>query len=282
MNRDHLIGLVCQHLWYDQYLRLSCVLVAIVLVGCNQSGPPSAKVEARGEGEMLVSAAASLKDAFQEIGQLHEERTGERVRFNFAASGVLQKQIEAGSPADVFASAGAKQMDEVEAKGLLDPGSRHDFARNTLVLITPAGAANNIKSFADLARPEVGRVAVGNPKTVPAGEYTRQLLANGRLLAQLESRLILAEDVRQVLDYVRRGEVDAGIVYASDVGVAGDQVTVAARAAEELHEPITYPIAVIKGSRNREAAVRFVELVRSAEGQRILNKYGFLSPRPGG
>ncbi len=118
-----------------------------------------------------------------------------------------------------------------------------------------------------------------NPKTVPAGDYTRQLLSNMKLLPQFESRLILAEDVRQVLDYVRRAEVDAGIVYASDLTVAGNQVAVAARAAEELHEPITYPIAIIKESRNREAAMQFVELVRSAEGQSILNKYGFLSPR---
>lgn len=279
MNRDHLTGVVWWCRRYRNYLRLSCLLVALVLVNCACSEPPSSNVEDRAEGELIISAAASLRDALQEINRLYEERTGRRVRFNFAASGVLQKQIEAGSPTDVFASAGAKQMDEVEAKGLLAEGSRHNFARNTLVLIVPSGAANNVKSFADLTSPKIRRLAIGNPKTVPAGDYTRQVLSNMKLLPQFESRLILAEDVRQVLDYVRRAEVDAGIVYASDVTVAGNQVAVAARAAEELHDPITYPIAIIKESRNREAAMQFVELVRSAEGQSILNKYGFLSPR---
>lgn len=279
MSRDQLTGVVCYCRWYCNPLPLSCLLIAFVLVGCNRSGPSSTNAQAGTEGELLVSAAASLKDAFQEINRLYEERTGQTASFNFAASGVLLKQIEAGSPTDVFASAGAKQMDEVEAKGLLIQGSRHNFARNSLALIVPAGAANNIKSFADLTSPEVKRLAIGNPKTVPAGEYTRQLLTNLKLLPQLESRLILAEDVRQVLDYVRRGEVEAGIVYVSDVAVAGNQVAVAARAAEDLHDPINYPIAIIKESRNREAAVRFVELVQSAEGQSILNKYGFLSPR---
>ncbi|MER3447060.1 MAG: molybdate ABC transporter substrate-binding protein [Candidatus Dadabacteria bacterium] len=231
----------------------------------------------RASDGITVAAAISLKDAFSDIGRIFESRTGTRVVFNFGASGILQKQIEGGAPVDVFASAGEKQINELESKGLIIQETRRDFARNTLVLIVPIDSKLNIHSFDDLVNPNLRRLAIGNPKTVPAGEYSRQLLINMKLWEGLQSKLILAEDVRQVLIYVTRGDVDAGMVYASDVFIAQGKVAMRARAPEALHDPILYPIAVIKGSSKGQLARDFVDLILSPDGQNILRKYGFLS-----
>ena len=169
-------------------------------------------------------------------------------------------------------------MDELAAKGLIVATTRKDFARNTLVLIVPEDSLA-VASFADLSRPEIKRIAVGNPRTVPAGQYTVQTLTTLRLLPQLESKFVFAEDVRQVLDYVVRGEVEAGIVYSTDVQIAQGKATLAARAPEFDVDPIQYPIAVVRDSFNSRAARQFVDLVRSPEGIRILEKYGFLDPK---
>lgn len=252
-------------------------VLALLLSGCRSgapasSGPPRAN-------ELTVSAAVSLKDAFNEIAELNEKRNGTKVHFNFGASGALQKQIEQGAPADIFASAGAKQMDELATKAFIVPSSRQDFARNELVLVVPAASSITVSSFADLNKGEVKKIAVGNPKTVPAGQYTEQTFSQLKLLPQIQAKLIFAEDVRQVLDYVVRGEVDAGVVYSSDALSAGAKVRVAARAAGDSHDPILYPIAMVKESQHQEAAQKFIDLVVSAEGQSILTKHGFVAIR---
>jgi molybdate transport system substrate-binding protein len=226
--------------------------------------------------EIVVSAAVSLKSAFSEIAQLYEGRTGSKIRFNFGASGALQKQIEAGAPADIFASAGARQMDELAAKSLILPDSRKDFARNVLVLIQPNDGLQ-LSSFDDLRRPEVRKIAVGNAKTVPAGQYAAQTLNRLKLLPEIQPKLIYAEDVRQVLDYVVRGEVDAGIVYSSDAQLEPNSMRTIARAPDDSHDPILYPIAIMKESRHPAGARKFIDLVLSAEGQSILAKHGFVS-----
>ena len=230
-------------------------------------------------GEILVSAAISLKEAFDEIGSLYEKQTGIRARFNFGASGLLQKQIEAGAPVDVFASAGEKQMDDLQTKGLIVPESRRDFAGNALVLIAPAHSKIVLRSFADLARLEIGRVAIGSPKTVPAGQYAEEALRNLKLWDAIQPKLILAENVRQVLDYVTRGEVDAGIVYASDMAGAHEETVIAAQAPKGSCSPIEYPIAVVKQTGEGRNAQRFIDLVLSRTGQAVLKKYGFLGSR---
>ncbi len=255
----------------------AAVLLAALLLFNACKTPTTSQNNPASRVELNVSAAVSLKNAFQEIGRLYEARNNVKVNFNFGASGALQKQIEASAPVDVFASAGAKQMDELAARRLVETETRRDFARNSLVLVAPSDAARSINSFADLAGAQLQRLAVGNPKTVPAGQYTEQLLTNLKLLPALQPRLIFGEDVRQVLDYVARSEVDAGIVYATDVEVAKARVRVVERAREDLHDPILYPIAVIKESSHKEEARRFVELVLSPEGQSILSRYGFLS-----
>jgi len=231
-------------------------------------------VSAQNRG-IVVAAAISLKESFNELGAIYERRTGTKVTFTFGASGELEKQIEAGAPVDVFASAAEREMDELQARNLIDPATRADFARNSLVLVVPRDSKLQIRSFSDLEKPSVTKIAIGNPKTVPAGQYAQQLLRNTRILPKIESRLILAENVRQVLDYVAREEVDAGIVYATDVQVAQGKVLVAARAPDEDYGPILYPLAVTRDSGNVNGAKGFVDLVLSPEGIQVLKKYGF-------
>jgi molybdate transport system substrate-binding protein len=258
-----------------KFLVLIITMTAYSGLACSHSGDSGAG-HSGAASEITVSAAASLKDAFREISEQHEKRAGTKVIFNFGASGVLQKQIESGAPVDVFASAGRPQMDALAKYGLIIPETRRDFARNALVLVGPADRTPVITSFADLGSPEITRLAVGNPKTVPAGQYAEQSLTRLGLWQQLQPRLILAEDVRQVLDYVARGEVDAGVVYASDVRAAGDKVRTVAFAPEDSHDPILYPLAVVRASSHHEAARAFIDTVMSGDGQRVLERYGFV------
>jgi molybdate transport system substrate-binding protein len=252
----------------------TALLIAIVVFSAENMD-----TSAKEKSEIIVSAAVSLKNAFEELGALYERNTGVRVRLNLGASGLLQKQIEAGAPVDIFASAGGKQMDEIQAQGLILSETRRDLARNSLVLVLPLHSKISVRSFQELARPEVGRIAIGNPRTVPAGQYAQEALKTLNLWGKLEDRLILAENARQVLDYVVRGEVEAGIVYASDVSVASDRVAVAARAPQETYGPIIYAIAVIRGTGDRAYAKRFIDLVLSDTGQAVLKKNGFISVR---
>jgi len=255
--------------------RLISILLLLVLGGC-QADSPTSNGTLRDRETLTVSAAVSLKDAFNEIGDLCEAKTGKAISFNFGASGALQRQIETGAPVDVFASAGKKQMDELAAKDLIDAATRRDFARNTLVLIVPRDSKLNLTAFPDLTESDVRKIAVGNPKTVPAGQYTEQIFEKTNLQDRLQSKLITAEDVRQVLDYVVRGEVDAGIVYMTDARTAGEKVRVVAAASEDAHEPILYPVALVKDGKRKQSAREFLDFVLSAEGQSILRKYGFI------
>jgi molybdate transport system substrate-binding protein len=267
----------------EQFIKRSWCWVMLALAGlagsaCRSSapasptGPPSART-------ITVSAAASLQAAFREIGQQYEARTNTRINFNFGASGALQKQIEAGAPVDVFASAGQAQMEALASQALILPESQRDFARNTLVLITPANQTATLKDFADLTGATIKRLAVGNPKTVPAGQYAQQALTRLGLWQQLQPRLVLAEDVRQVFDYVARGEVEAGLVYASDVRADDSRVRVGTRAPADAHDPILYPIAIVRASQQQAAAQAFIDAVASDQGQNILEKYGFARAR---
>lgn len=228
--------------------------------------------------EITVSAAISLKNAFEEIGKLYErEHGGTKVLFNFGASGDLVQQIAGGAPVDVFASAAEKDMNDLSAKGFVMPGTRVDFVKNHVVLVTPANAAA-VRTFEDLASGSVKRIAAGNPKTVPAGRYAAEVFNYYKIASAISSKLIYAENVRQVLDYVARGEVDAGVVYSTDAAVRGAEVHIAAVAPDASHKPVIYPIAVVKGTGNEAAARAFVEEVRSGEGKAVLKKYGFSIP----
>ncbi|MFH0786220.1 MAG: molybdate ABC transporter substrate-binding protein [Pseudomonadota bacterium] len=226
--------------------------------------------------EITVSAAISLRDAFTELGKSFEVRhQGARVLFNFGASGNLVHQIMAGAPVEVFASAGLKEMDDLEQKGFTSPGTRVNFAGNTVVLAVPIGSTSRLEAFSDLTRKEVKKIAIGNPRTVPAGRYAEQVLKKLNLWEPLKEKLILAENVRQVLDYVARGEVDAGLVYATDALTRAKDLKKILPAPEGSHQPVVYPIAVVKGGKNQGLARAFIAWVISAEGKRFLERYGF-------
>lgn len=224
--------------------------------------------------ELTVSAAASLANAFDELKQLFEQAHPRlAVNCNYAASDPLLRQIAAGAPVDVFASADQETMNKAETEKLVAPGTRHDFAANNLVLIVPAGSEKPQK-LADLR--QMQRIAIGNPDSVPAGRYARQALEKAGLWQELEPRFILADSVRQALAYVSRGEVDAGIVYGTDGRQQADKVDIAL--VVEGHEPVTYPLAVMVTGNNQAAGQEFIDFVISQQGQAILGKYGFDKP----
>lgn len=225
--------------------------------------------------QLTVSAAASLTDAFKAIAPRFEAaRPGATVRFNFAASGVLLQQIAQGAPVDVFASADQETMDRAAAQKLVAAGTRRDFAANSLVLVTPPGGA--VASMRDLAGAGVKRIAIGKPASVPVGRYTQQALENARLWAGLQPKLVFADNVRQVLDYVSRGEVEAGFVYRTDAELARGKVGIAMTVAG--HAPVSYPAAVVADSRQAALARDFVAFLGAAEAQGVLAKHGFDRP----
>lgn len=225
--------------------------------------------------QLTVSAAASLSDAFKALGaQFEARRPGTTLRFNFAASGLLLQQIAHGAPVDVFASADQETMSRGVAQKLMAADTRRDFAANSLVLITPP--ASPLKSVRGLALPEIRRIAVGKPASVPAGRYTQQALENAQLWVALSPKLVFADNVRQVLDYVARGEVEAGFVYRTDAELASGKIHIAMTVGG--HAPVTYAIAVVADSRQAALARDFVNFINAAEAQAILARYGFAKP----
>ena len=226
---------------------------------------------------LTVSAAASLSDAFREIGKAFEAtRHGVVVRFNFAASGVLLQQIAQGAPVDVLASADAETMQRAQERKLIDAATRRDFAANTLVLVTPLADAVGIKALADLRHPAVRRIALGKPASVPAGRHARSALEQAGLLPLLEPRLVPADSVRQALDYVARAEVEAGFVYRTDAIALPDRVRIVQPVAGT--GPIRYPAAVVSDSRHQPLAREFVQFLASDTAQQILARLGFGRP----
>jgi molybdate transport system substrate-binding protein len=226
-----------------------------------------------------VAAAVSLKEALADVGAAYEKRTGNKVDFSFGASGQLMVQIKSGAPIDAFISAADKQVEELVAAGLVDEQSRRVVVANTLVLIAPPDSKVSLDSFESLRSAPIKRLALGEPRTVPAGEYASQTLEKLKLTATLSGKLVYGSNVRQVLDYVIRGEVTAGIVYATDARHAGDKVKVIATAPEESHDPIVYPAVVVKKSAKADAAKRFLDYVANDEQARhLFEARGFTRP----
>jgi molybdate transport system substrate-binding protein len=231
---------------------------------------------------ITVSAAISMKDAVSELGRgFAAGRAGVTLLYNWGSSGELQKQIEAGAPIDLFISAAALQMDELEKRRLIVPGTRKVFARNLLTVIKPADSRVDIIKPADLADARVARIVIGNPRTVPAGQYAEESLRALGFWERLQPKLVFAENVRQALDYVARGEVDAGFVYTTDAATRGPAVKEAFRPAEDTYRPVVYPAAVVTGARQPALAQAFIDLLVSREGQAVLARYGFQPPPAG-
>lgn len=254
--------------------RFSFFSLLVFLLVLVQALPSSA---AQSTASVTVSAAISLKDALDQLGQAYESgHPGIVIRFNYGGSGTLQHQIEQGAPVDLFVSAAAAQMDALESKGLLVPKTRRNIAGNTLVLIVPADSSG-IGDFKDLADPRVTLIAVGDPQTVPAGLYARQTLDRFGLLGSLAKKFVFAKDVRQVLTYVETGNAAAGIVYRTDALIS-PKVRVVATAPAASHDPIVYPAAVIQASKNASAAAAFLDFLAGPAARAVLQKFGFAPP----
>ena len=227
--------------------------------------------------DLTVSAAASLTNAFKDIAIAFEAAHPEtKVRLNFGASGALLQQIAAGAPVDVFASADQETMQQAEQKQLVKPGAKVDFVSNALVVVVPHDAATPPKALADLAGPAVKKVAIGVPASVPVGRYTRAVLEKASLWGPIEAKTVGAQTVRQALDYVARGEVDAGFVYATDAAVLPGKVKVAFVVPTET--PVVYPVAPLAAATNPAAAQKLIAFLLSPAGQAVLAKHGFGKP----
>ena len=227
--------------------------------------------------DLVVSAAASLTQAFRDVGAQYEKaHPGRKVVFNFAASGALLAQMQQGAPVDVFASADQLTMDRAAGAKLLAEGSRADFARNTLVVVLPSSSKLQPTALKDLATPAFARLASGTPASVPAGKYTADAVAGAGLADALQPRWVFGESVRQVLNYVARAEVDAGFVYRTDALIEPDKARIAFTVPTS--SPVSYPIAQLAASANAQAAKEFIAFVRGASGQAILQRYGFSPP----
>ena len=274
-TKSHIIG-------YDRAMTsrhwLRNTAFACTLFVSGLLGPVHARQTAtrKSNVSITVSAAASLKDALQEVAKAFQSLHPDIVpALNFGASGTLEVQIERGAPVDVFISAASDQMDVLAAKGLLRKDSRVDVLRNEIVLIVPSDS-RTISGFADLRRPEVRFVALGDPRAVPAGSYARQTLTALGLYDAVRGKQVLATDVRQVLADVETSSADAGLVYATDAAVS-KRVRVVAEAPMGTHKPIVYPAAVMRDAPQPEAARVFMDFLHGPQARAVFARYGFRS-----
>jgi molybdate transport system substrate-binding protein len=237
----------------------------------------STPVVAQSNTSLLVSAAASLKDVLEEIKPLYQQnKPNVKISYNFGSSGALQQQIEQGAPADIFISAAKKQVDALEQKGLLVAGTRNIIAKNRLVLVVPKNSVG-ITSFYNLKDAKVKKIAIGEPRSVPAGQYAQQVLEKLKIWNQVKSKLVFANNVRQVLASVETGNAEAGLVYVTDAKIS-NKVKVVVTADEKYHSAIIYPLAVVKRSKNLAAAKEFSQFLSSDQAKTVFKKYGFILP----
>ena len=258
------------------WLLVFSFLLILFLVGCSAGNAtqPSTNVTKVEPTEIMVSAAASMKDSLTELQKAYAQKTpGVKLTFVFGGSGTLQQQIEQGAPADLFISAGKTQMDALEQKNLLVKESKVDLVGNELVLVT--GKDNTkVTSLEDLTKPSVAQIGIGTPESVPAGKYAQEALTNLKLWDLIKPKFVLAKDVTQVLNYVETGNVDAGLVYRSDAQ-GSTKVKVVSVVPASSHKPIAYPAAVILSTKNKQAAEDFLKYLESSEAQQVFVKFGF-------
>ena len=226
--------------------------------------------------ELTISAAASMQDVLTDIENLYTQQHPQvKIALNFGSSGSLENQIEQGAPIDIFISAAPKQMNDLEAKKLLLAKTRQDLVGNQMVLIVPPDN-QSIVDFADLAKESTKQIALGEPTSVPAGQYAEEILTNLNIIDAVRPKSVYGKDVRQVLSYVETGNVDAGIVYRTDAE-SSKQVKIVATALPKSHSPIIYPVAVIKDGKHLQAAQQMLQFLFSPKAQAIFKQYGFVS-----
>lgn len=221
-----------------------------------------------------ISAAASLKDSMDEIKELYKaEKFNVVLRINYGSSGVLQQQIEQGADVDVFISAAPKQMDALESKDLIIKDTRKDFLLNNVVLVVPK-ENSAITGFNDLTLDKVKKIAIGEPKSVPAGQYAEEMFTKLDILNKVKPKVVYGNDVKQVLTWVETGNADAGIVYSTDAKVS-NKVKVIVTAPSNSHAPVIYPAAIVKTSKNGDEDKDFMKFLTSDKAKAVFEKYGF-------
>jgi molybdate transport system substrate-binding protein len=223
---------------------------------------------------IVVSAAISLTDALQEIGNKYESSGGVPVRFNFAASNVLARQIANGAPADIFISADEVQMNYAETAGAIDTPSRRALLTNRLAVVTPLGRGQAITRAQDLLDPSVRRIAIGDPAAVPAGAYAKKYLRQQGLWDRLQGKFVALASVRAALAAAESGAADAAVVYESDAA-ASSKVRLAYVVSADAQLNILYPAAITSRSRNRNAALKFLSYLQGSEARSIFERFKF-------
>lgn len=255
---------------------LTCVggflAALLVAIACRVVIPTP--TESR-SSSLLIAAAASLKEALEELDPLFEKtHPAITVNYNFAASGPLQQQIEQGAPVDLFISAASKQMDALQQKNLLVANSRRNLLTNRLVLVVPTNSSANLTNFWQLVNPTIKKISLGEPRSVPAGQYAEEVFKNLGIFNQIRPKFVYGNSVRNVLATVESGNADAGIVYQTDAKISKKVKTVAT-APQNAHAPIVYPMAVIRASRHQSAAQSYAEFLTSPQAQRVFRRYEF-------
>ena len=262
-----------------KFLSLLLTAAAMLALGCGNeqaTAPASSSTKEAPKVELHVAAAASLTDAMKELAEVYNQEHPEvTLTFNFGSSGALQQAIENGGETDLFFSAAQKQMNALEKSDNLAPNTRKDLLENSVVLVVPKHGGADLKSFEDLTKPELKHIALGEPKGVPVGQYTEEILAKLNILDQVKEKAVYGSDVRQVLAWVAAGEADCGVVYATDAAI-DPKVKVAAKAPEGSHKPVIYPAAVIKSTKHLDEAKAFLDFTGSDKAKAVFEKYGFV------
>lgn len=254
---------------------LLLILAVLPLVSCAGNSNESIVGE-QTKVTLNVSAAASLTDALTAVDSLYTaDNPGVTIDTNFAGSGTLQQQIENGAPADVFISAAPAQMDALQKEQLILNDTRNNLLGNQVVLIVPKVSTLDLTSFQELLETKVSKVAIGDPKFVPVGMYAQKVFEEFGMWTQLQSKFVLGSDVRQVLAYVESDNVDAGVVYATDAAISNG-VKIVATGPEDINAAILYPVAVVKASKNPDAAKAYENFLFSSGAKAVFEKYGFV------
>lgn len=266
-------------------LLLATILVAVVVISVGScsagffdflGGSNTDNANLTGQ-EVNLAAAASLKNVYDEklIPMFEEKYPGVKVTPNYASSGDLQTQIENGLEADVFMSAANKQMNKLVEEGLIDNSTNLQFLENKVVLIVPADSNSTISSFEDLKNVN-GTIAIGDPDSVPAGQYAKQVLNHTGIWDDVQSKLSLGTSVTAVLNQVAQGSAECGIVYSTDAKSMPDDVKVVCEASNDtLDTPVIYPVALLKNSTDSEAATAFMDFLQTKEAKDVFTEYGF-------
>ena len=253
---------------------LASLICITGLCACGTAGGADTQKNTE-PASLNILAAASLTDVCTELETMYEsDHPGVDLTFSFASSGALQTQIEEGAPADIFFSASTKQMDALNDEGLMDSESITELLENRIVLVAPAGNEKGITSFEDAATDKVSMIGLGDPESVPAGQYAEEVFTSLGILDEVKGKANYGSDVRTVLTWVEEGEVDCGVVYQTDAFTT-DKVEIVTTAPEGSCKKVIYPVGMVKASQHPDEAKELLEFFRSDAAMKVFEKYGF-------